>query len=89
MIRIKKVVISSVLKGLKAKAGIRDVLLLPPALKAQKSYTFLQDARIFYNPYQNRYTSASMMLSQGKNIMWVSRQLGRVGIEIVMKTYGR
>ena len=30
-----------------------------------------------------------MMLSQGENIMWVSKQLGHVDVEMVIKTYGR
>jgi len=29
------------------------------------------------------------MLSHGKNIMWVSKYLGHVEVEMVMKTYGR
>ncbi len=41
------------------------------------------------NPYQTRHTYASMMLSQGENIMWMSKQLGHVDVEMVMKTYGR
>ena len=39
-------------KGTKTKAGKREVLLLPPALKAlehQKKYTFTKSKRVFYN----------------------------------------
>jgi len=123
MIRIEETIVAREVKGPKTEAGIRDVLLLPPAieaLKAQKPYTALQDHRVFHNPltdtpwetsqqirkiawtytlkkagvryrnpYQTRHTYASMMLSQGENIMWVSKQLGHVDIEMVMKTYGR
>lgn len=50
----------------------------------------LKKAGIRYrNTYQTRHTYASMMLSQGENIMWVSKQLGHVDVEMVIKTYGR
>ncbi|STX50136.1 putative lambdoid prophage Rac integrase [Legionella busanensis] len=50
----------------------------------------LKRANVRYrNPYQTRHTYASMMLSQGENIMWVSKQLGHVDVEMVIKTYGR
>jgi integrase len=50
----------------------------------------LKDAGVRYrNTYQTRHTYASMMLSQGENIMWVSKQLGHVDVEMVIKTYGR
>lgn len=50
----------------------------------------LKKAGVRYrNTYQTRHTYASMMLSQGENIMWVSRQLGHVDVEMVIKTYGR
>ena len=50
----------------------------------------LKRAGIDYrNTYQTRHTYASMMLSQGENIMWVSKQLGHVDVEMVIKTYGR
>lgn len=50
----------------------------------------LKKAGVRYrNAYQTRHTYASMMLSQGENIMWVSKQLGHVDVEMVMKTYGR
>lgn len=123
MLRVEETIVAKEAKGPKTEAGLRDVLLLPPALaalKAQRAFTFLQDDRVFYNPrtnqpwessqqlrriawtptlkkagvryrnpYQTRHTYASMMLSQGENIMWVSKQLGHVDIEMVMKTYGR
>lgn len=43
----------------------------------------------YRNPYQTRHTYASMMLSDGENIMWVSNQMGHADIEMVMRTYGR
>jgi len=123
MFRVEETIVARETKGPKTEAGIRDVLLLPPAieaLKAQRAYTFLQENRIFHNPltnkpwetsqqirrtawihvlkkakvryrnpYQTRHTYASMMLSQGENIMWVSKQLGHVDVEMVMKNYGR
>ncbi|MGR2680075.1 Arm DNA-binding domain-containing protein [Chromobacterium haemolyticum] len=41
------------------------------------------------NAYQTRHTYASMLLSAGENIMWVSNQLGHVDTEMVIRTYGR
>ena len=121
--RVEETIVAKESKGPKTEAGIRDVLLLSPALEAleqQKQYTFLQLGRVFHNPqtdkpwetsqqirrtqwmhilkkagiryrntYQTRDTYASMMLSQGENIMWVSKQLGHVDVEMVIKTYGR
>lgn len=43
-------------KSTKTKAGCREVLLLPPALKAlknQKEFTLMNGGRIFYNPRTN------------------------------------
>jgi integrase len=123
LIHVEETIVAKEAKGPKTEAGIRDVLLLPPALEAleqQKQYTFGQKGRVFHNPqtnkpwetsqqirrtqwmhilkkagiryrntYQTRHTYASMMLSQGENIMWVSKQLGHVDVEMVIKTYGR
>jgi integrase len=123
LIHIEETIVAKESKGPKTEAGVRDVLLLPPALEAleqQKQYTLLLQGRIFHNPqtnkpwetsqqirrtqwmhilkragiryrntYQTRHTYASMMLSQGENIMWVSKQLGHVDVEMVIKTYGR
>ena len=50
----------------------------------------LQRAKVRYrNPYQTRHTYASTLLSNGENMMWVSKQLGHVNTEMVMRTYGR
>ncbi|WP_454781678.1 site-specific integrase [Legionella sp. WA2022007384] len=123
IIHVEETIVAKEAKGPKTEAGIRDVLLLPPAIEAleqQKQYTFQQKGRVFFNPrtlhpwetsqqirrtqwmpilkkagvryrntYQTRHTYASMMLSKGENIMWVSKQLGHVDIEMVIKTYGR
>jgi integrase len=123
LIHVEETIVAKEAKGPKTEAGVRDVLLLPPALEAleqQKQYTFSQKGRVFHNPqtnkawetsqqirrtqwmhilkragvryrntYQTRHTYASMMLSQGENIMWVSKQLGHVDVEMVIKTYGR
>jgi integrase len=123
LIHVEETIVAKESKGPKTEAGVRDVLLLPPALEAleqQKQYTFSQKGRVFYNPqsnkpwetsqqirrtqwmhilkragiryrntYQTRHTYASMMLSQSENIMWVSKQLGHVDVEMVIKTYGR
>jgi integrase len=43
-------------KGTKTKTGIRDILLLPPALdalKAQKTFSFKIGKRVFFNPRTN------------------------------------
>lgn len=123
VIHVEETIVAKESKGPKTEAGIRDVLLLPPALEAleqQKKYTLSLQGRVFHNPqtnkawetsqqirrtqwmhilkragiryrntYQTRHTYASMMLSQGENIMWVSKQLGHVDVEMVIKTYGR
>ncbi len=122
-IYVEETIVAKETKGPKTEAGVREVLLLPPALDAllqQKNYTFTSKERVFHNPqtnkawetsqqirrtqwmhilkkagiryrntYQTRHTYASMMLSQGENIMWVSKQLGHVDVEMVIKTYGR
>ena len=123
LIHVEETIVAKESKGPKTEAGVRDVLLLPPAVEAleqQKQYTLSQQGRVFHNPqtnkpwetsqqirrtqwmhilkkagiryrntYQTRHTYASMMLSQGENIMWVSKQLGHVDVEMVIKTYGR
>jgi integrase len=123
LINVEETIVAKEAKGPKTEAGIREVLLLPPALQAleaQKDFTLAHDGRVFHNPrtnqpwetsqqirrtawthvlksagvryrntYQTRHTYASMMLSQGENIMWVSKQMGHVDVEMVIKTYGR
>jgi integrase len=40
-------------------------------------------------PYQCRHTYASMMLSKGKNPLWVAKQMGHADWGMIRKTYGR
>jgi integrase len=40
-------------------------------------------------PYQTRHTYASMMLTQGKNPMWVASQMGHADWGMIRKIYGR
>lgn len=50
----------------------------------------LKKAGVRYrNPYQTRHTFASMMLSAGENIAWVSSQMGHSNIMITARTYAR
>jgi integrase len=120
---IRRAVVEKQEKSTKTKAGLRELLLLPPALEAliaQKPYTFKQSQRVFFNPlhqkpwicdahirtphwarlfklsgvryrnpYQTRHTYASLLLSAGENLLWVSKQMGHRDTEMVMKTYGR
>ncbi len=56
VVRVSRAVVMKQEKSTKTTAGIREVLLLSPALealKAQKSYTFLEGNRIFHNPRTN------------------------------------
>jgi integrase len=41
------------------------------------------------SPYTTRHTYASMMLSQGKNPMWVASQMGHSDWGMIRKIYGR
>lgn len=50
----------------------------------------LSTAGIKYrNPYQTRHTFASMLLSSGKNPLWVAQQMGHKDWGMIRKTYGR
>jgi integrase len=40
-------------------------------------------------PYTTRHTYASMMLSEGRNPMWVASQMGHSDWGEIRKTYGR
>lgn len=56
LVRVSRAVVLKQEKGTKTKSGSRDVLLLPPALEAlknQKSFTYLEGQRVFYNPRTN------------------------------------
>ncbi len=62
----------------------------PISIRHSAWLPLLRRAGVRYrNPYQTRHTYASMMLSNGENLMWVARQMGHVNIEMVMKTYGK
>lgn len=53
LIRVRRATVNKNTKQPKTKAGERNVMLFPPALnalKSQKKYTFLEDARVFHNP---------------------------------------
>lgn len=55
-VRVSRAVVLKQEKSTKTKAGVRDVLLLPPALEAlknQKVFTYLEGNRVFYNPRTN------------------------------------
>ena len=50
----------------------------------------LQNASVEYRePYQTRHTFASMLLSAGKNPLWVAGQMGHRDWGVIIKTYGR
>ena len=50
----------------------------------------LKKAKVRYrNPYQTRHTYASMMLSSGENLAWVSSQMGHSNVLITARTYAR
>lgn len=50
----------------------------------------LKKAGIRYRyPYNIRHTWASMMLSNGENIMWVAKQMGHTTVATVIKVYGK
>ncbi|HHS8321900.1 TPA: tyrosine-type recombinase/integrase [Legionella anisa] len=56
LVRVSRAVVLKQEKGTKTKSGARDVLLLPPALEAlknQKTFTYLEGKRVFYNPRTN------------------------------------
>lgn len=56
LVRVSRAVVLKQEKATKTKSGIRDVLLLPPALEAlknQKTFTYLEGKRVFYNPRTN------------------------------------
>lgn len=120
---IRRAIVYKKEKTTKTAAGLRDVLLLPPArqaLEQQKAYTFAEGKRIFHNPqtlkpwetdyqirktcwshilkragvryrnnYQTRHTYASMMLSNGENMLWLAKQMGHCDTEMIIKTYGK
>ncbi|MXS85326.1 site-specific integrase [Nitrosomonas sp. HPC101] len=50
----------------------------------------LKKAGVKYrNPYQTRHTYASMMLSAGEQLAWVSTQMGHSNVLVTINTYAR
>ncbi|SFJ05524.1 integrase [Nitrosomonas sp. Nm34] len=60
-------------------------------LEIRRAWTpILRVAGVRYrNPYQTRHTFASMMLSAGENISWLSAQMGHSNVLITAKIYAR
>jgi integrase len=56
-VRVEQAQVEREIKTTKTKAGVREVMLHPPALKAlqqQKQYTYLEFGRVFHNPRTQR-----------------------------------
>jgi len=50
----------------------------------------LTKANVAYrNQYQMRHTYASMLLSNGENLLWVASQMGHIDTEMIIKIYGK
>jgi integrase len=48
----------------------------------------LKKAGVRYrNPYQTRHTYASMLISQGENVLWVSKQMGHSNMQVTLRRY--
>ncbi|MBU3005934.1 site-specific integrase [Paraglaciecola arctica] len=60
--------------------GLRKYVWKPTLNKIGVKYRY---------PYQCRHTFASMMLTSGKNPMWVASQMGHADWGMIRKTYGR
>jgi integrase len=60
--------------------GLRKYIWKPTLQKLKIPYRY---------PYQCRHTYASMMLTQGKNPMWVAKQMGHADWGMIRKVYGR
>ena len=41
----------------------------------------------YRNPYQTRHKYASMLISQGENVLWVSKQMGHANMQVTLKRY--
>ena len=67
-------------KEYKYADGLRKYTWKPTLEKLNVSYRY---------PYQCRHTYASMMLSSGKNPMWVAKQMGHADWGMIRKVYGR
>lgn len=60
--------------------GLRKYIWKPALKKLNIQYRY---------PYQCRHTYASMMLTQGRNPMWVAKQMGHSDWGMIRKVYGR
>lgn len=60
--------------------GLRKYIWMPALKRIGVKYRY---------PYQCRHTFASMMLSSGKNPMWVASQMGHADWGMIRKIYGR
>ena len=60
--------------------GLRKYIWMPTLKRIGVKYRY---------PYQCRHTFASMMLSQGRNPMWVASQMGHADWGMIRKVYGR
>lgn len=75
----------------------QQVFYNPPTRKAwetsqqlrRTAWTYLlKRAGVRYrNPYQTRHTYASMLISQGENVLWVSKQMGHANMQVTLKRY--
>ncbi len=78
---LKRVFINpKTMKEYKYADGLRKYAWKPTLEKINIPYRY---------PYQCRHTYASMMLSSGKNPMWVAKQMGHVDWGMIRKVYGR
>ena len=68
------------MKEYKYADGLRKYVWKPTLERLKIEYRY---------PYQCRHTYASMMLSEGKNPMWVARQMGHSDWGMIRKVYGR
>lgn len=89
-------VLEDELKNLYKETGNNKYLLLSSFNKpfyshdiiAKRFKELLMDINIKERKLYNlRHTFASMMISQGQNILWVSRMLGHKDISITLKVY--
>jgi len=67
-------------KAYKYADGLRKYVWKPIFEKCNIPYRY---------PYQCRHTYASMMLSSGKNPLWVAKQMGHADWGMIRKVYGR
>ena len=68
------------MKEYKYADGLRKYIWKPTLERINIRYRY---------PYQCRHTYASMMLSAGKNPMWVAKQMGHADWGMIRKVYGR